>query len=118
MSLINHAIYLDQNSGAPLHPLVVEALFSFLNQPAPLLANPSSQHQEGRRARKIISDAEDSVLQSLGVEPNTSRVWEVTFLSSGTDANQTAIRSALQPAFERGEKVHWITSPLEHSCVH
>ncbi len=118
MPQISHATYLDQNSGAPLHPLVVEALFSFLREPTPLLANPSSQHEAGRRARKIISDSQTSILQSLQVDTNSAHPWDVTYLSSGTDANQTAIRSALEPFFERGERVHWITSPLEHSCVY
>jgi cysteine desulfurase len=119
MSLINHAIYLDQNSGAPLHPLVVEALLSFLKQlPAPLFGNPSSQHHEGRKARKIMGDTQEAILESLGVDPLSNHPWEVTFLSSGTDANQTAIRSALEPYLNQGERVHWITSPLEHSCVY
>jgi len=106
--------YLDSNSGAPLHPKVIEALLFYLRAELPLLPNPSSVHAHGRSARKIVDDAKLAILNSMGASP---KGWDVTFCSSGTDANQTAIRSALEPSLERGERVHWITTPLEHSCV-
>lgn len=112
--MIEKQKYLDSNSGAPLHPQVVEALLSYLQAELPLLANPSSVHSHGRGARKIVDDARHAVLKSMNANP---KEWDATFCSSGTDANQTAIRTVLEPHFERGERVHWITTPLEHSCV-
>jgi len=117
MPTISHATYLDQNSGAPLHPSVVEALFLFLKDHSPLLANPSSQHSEGRRARKLVTKSQEDIFRSLGIQPNSANDYAITFLSSGTDANQTAIRSSLEPFLKKGEKPHWILSPIEHPSV-
>lgn len=116
MLQLNLATYLDSNSGAPLHPKVMEALLSFLRegQPQALLPNPSSTHTPGRAARKLVDEARLAILKSVHAD---SKEWDVTFCSSGTDANQTAIRSVLDPFFERGEAVHWITTTVEHSCV-
>lgn len=116
MLQLNLATYLDSNSGAPLHPKVMEALLSFLREGSPqaLLPNPSSTHTPGRAARKLVDEARISILKSVHAE---GKEWDVTFCSSGTDANQTAIRTVLDPCFERGEAVHWITTTVEHSCV-
>jgi len=109
-------IYLDSNAGAPLRPQVREALFAILagaHQAHPF-PNPSSLHQSGRYAKRLLNHARQQIASSLGkkVEPS-----QFIFTSSGTESNQLAIRSVLEKKLEQGEKPHWITSSAEHDSV-
>ncbi|MFL5812241.1 MAG: cysteine desulfurase family protein [Bdellovibrionia bacterium] len=106
------ATYLDANAGAPLGPEVREALLRALS--SELLPNPSSIHAFGREAKKLLNDARENVARSFGVSSSSD---QITFTSSGTEASQLAIRSVLEPAFHRGEKPHWITTPVEHDAT-
>ncbi len=129
------AIYLDANAGAPLRPEVVaklrEVLFQeFLQEKSGssaaaaspsstslgslLLPNASSIHSHGRRAKRWLAEARERIAQSLGpaVDPE-----QLIFTSSGTEANQLAVRSELEVALKRGGPVHWITTSVEHDCV-
>lgn len=116
--LAKAGIYLDANAGAPLRPQVLEALLSFLNgkENGALTGalNPSSSHSQGRQSRRFLAVARQQVAQSLGagVEPQ-----QIIFTSSGTEANQMAIRSALESRLLAGQKPHWILSAVEHPSV-
>lgn len=103
-------LYLDANAGAPLRTEVLTALPSWLA----LLSNPSSLHSFGRKAKRLLNDARDQVARSLG--PRTLSE-QILFTSSGTEANQLAIRSTFEPALLRGEKPHWITTSVEHDSI-
>src|ERR671918_357990 len=50
--------YLDYNATAPVRPEVAEAVTATLGQ----TGNPSSVHQAGRAARRLLERARDSVL--------------------------------------------------------
>jgi cysteine desulfurase len=106
------ATYLDANAGAPLSAAAREALLRTLS--SELIPNPSSIHAFGREARKLLNDARENVAHSLGSSFSSD---PVTFTSSGTEASQLAIRSVLEPRFLRGEKPHWITTPIEHDAT-
>ena len=128
------AIYLDSNAGAPLHPRVVEALRILFSAPSSdgaannkqsltvLVPNPSSIHSHGREAKRMLAEARESIARSIG--PSTDPE-QLIFTSSCTEANQLAIISALEPHFkkdgqksrQKSEKVHWITTPVEHDSV-
>lgn len=114
LMLENHAIYLDSNSGAPLKPQVVKALQLFLENENPLLPNPSSIHFYGRKAKRLVSDAREKLSRSISSKTSPE---QILFTSSGTEANQWAIRSIFEPLFLKGEKPHWITTPVEHDSV-
>lgn len=103
--------YLDSNAGAPLKPEVGEALASFLRGASPLIPNPSSIHSHGRRAKRALAEAREQVAASLGKQIDSE---QIVFTSSGSEANQLAIRSTFEPLLKRGEKPHWITTPVEH----
>ncbi len=117
------ATYLDSNAGAPLKLAVLEALRSYLDSPGSI-SNPSSIHSHGRRAKRIVAEARESVAFSFGPKTDPE---QVIFTSSGSEANQLAIRSGLLKMLERAEassrssgekvKVLWITSPVEHDSV-
>ncbi len=106
------ATYLDANAGAPLRPEVREALLRALS--SELIPNPSSVHAFGREAKKLLNDARENVARSFGSALHSD---QITFTSSGTEASQLAIRSVLEPCFLRGEKPHWITTPVEHDAT-
>ncbi|MBY0472487.1 cysteine desulfurase [bacterium] len=112
--------YLDSNAGAPLRPLVVEKLLSVFAETragSVLLPNPSSIHAHGRQAKRWIAEAREAVAASLGSGTDPE---QVLFTSSGTEANQQAIRSVLEPALSRNgraTKPHWILTPVEHDSV-
>lgn len=74
--------YLDWNATAPLRPEARAALSSALD----LLGNPSSVHGFGRRARKVVEDARESVAALVGAVPA-----DVIFTAGGTEANNLAL---------------------------
>jgi len=112
MLLAKAATYLDSNAGAPLKSQVREALCSlFSGESGVLIPNPSSIHSHGRFAKRVLADAREKIARSLG--PNTDPE-QLVFTSSGSEANQLAIRSVLGPRLSRGDKPHWITTPMEH----
>ena len=73
--------------------------------------NPSSPHGHGRRARSAVDDARDRLAAVLGCAPR-----ELTFTSGGTEADNLAIRGAVQRwGAERGR--HLVVSAIEHEAV-
>src|SRR6185436_14695934 len=82
-------IYLDHNATTPVFPEVVEAMRACWSEP---YLNPASQHEFGRRARRILEDARDRVAELLGA--NTSGITRdrVIFTSGGTESNNLGIR--------------------------
>lgn len=116
--LANRTTLLDSNAGAPIHPFVVEALSAFLNQ-STYLGNPSSLHSFGREASNAVATARSAVLKTFRADP---ALWNVTFVSGGTEANQLGIRGVLETALDlfregNGPQPRWLVSPTEHACV-
>jgi cysteine desulfurase len=105
-------IYLDANASAPLAPSAKESIFTFLNESNLLLANPSSIHTSGRRAKKAIRKARECIAENLH-EINEENLF---FTSSGTESNQWIIRSVLEKSFQN-KQPHWITTPIEHDST-
>ena len=56
-------IYLDHNATTPVFPEVVEAMRACWSEP---YLNPASQHEFGRRARRVLEDARDRIAELLG----------------------------------------------------
>ena len=99
-------IYLDNNATTRLDPAVIEEMMPFLTE---CYANPSSGYQFATRARKAVEQARERLSTLLDCEPG-----EIVFTSGGTEANNTAINSALQHE-PRGK--HIVISAVEHSAV-
>lgn len=99
-----NSTYLDYNATAPLRPEARTALLAALEAPA----NPSSVHRFGRNARGIADIARGQVADLVGAEAR-----RVVFTSGGTEANNLALRLAIEGA---GVKSLVITG-IEHDSV-
>jgi cysteine desulfurase len=98
-------IYFDNAATTALDERVLEAMLPFLREH---YGNPSSVHAHGREVRAAIEKARKKVAELLNTTPG-----EVFFTSGGTEADNTAIFSALESLSLK----HIITSPLEHHAV-
>ena len=69
MNRMSEPIYLDHNATTPTLPEVVEAMRACWAEP---YLNPASQHEFGRRARRVLEDARDRIAELLGAEPRAT----------------------------------------------
>jgi cysteine desulfurase len=99
-------IYFDNNATTPLDPAVREAILPYLGE---CFGNPSSGHRFGEQALAGINNARDQVASLFNCPPK-----RIFFTSGGTEANNTAIWSAIT-AFP--EKKHIVTSIVEHPSI-
>ena len=99
-------IYLDHNATTPVLPEVRDAMLPWLGD---AWGNPSSVYGPGRAAKRAVEEARAKVAMWLGVSPE-----QVIFTSGATEANNSAIHSAL--LFKPGKR-HVVTSQVEHSAV-
>ncbi len=96
--------YLDYNATAPLRPEAREALLAALD-----IGNPSSVHEEGRKARALVEAARADVAALVSAPAET-----VIFTSGGTEACNLALGLRQAPA---GEIKRLLVSVIEHSAV-
>ncbi len=82
------AIYLDHNATTTLS---LEAAAAMAEGGSAAWANPESQHQLGRRARRALEDAREGIAAILGVNLNGPQPDRIIFTSGGTEANNLAL---------------------------
>src|SRR5271157_5876586 len=99
-------VYLDNNATTRIDPQVLAAMLPFLTEQ---FANPSSAHGSGEAAA-ALRRARGQVRALLGAASDQ----EIVFTSGGTEADNTAIASALETQPMR-RKV--IVSAVEHPAV-
>lgn len=80
-------IYLDYNATSPVKPSVISRMAEVLAIPY----NASSIHGSGREAKRLIDDARQKILETLGAPHG-----RLVFTSSGTEANNLALRGVAQ----------------------
>lgn len=100
-------LYLDANATTAPFPEVREAVAKALEE---LWGNPSSLHEEGRRARKAIESAREEVASLLGVPPE-----EILFTSGGTEAINSFLKGWV--ASQGGKPVRILRTRGEHPAV-
>ncbi|AJC55850.1 cysteine desulfurase family protein [Streptomyces sp. 769] len=102
-------VYLDHAATTPMLPEAVQAMTAQLT----VTGNASSLHAAGRRARRTVEEARESLAASLGARPS-----EVVFTAGGTEADNLAVkglywsRRAADPA-----RTRILVSPVEHHAV-
>jgi cysteine desulfurase len=104
---MKNRIYLDHAATTPVHPDVLEAMLPYFSDAG---HNPSSLHAEGRRARAALDFARDRVASALDVARK-----EITFVGSGSEANNQAIIGTSRLHRDRGR--HIVSTQIEHHAV-
>jgi len=100
-------IYLDNAATTRVKPEVRAAMEPFLDRD---YGNASSLHAAGRRARRALEDARETVATCLGGDPK-----DIVFTSGATESNALAIAGAAEALRGRGD--HLVTSAIEHPSV-
>ncbi len=100
-----HRIYLDNAATTALDPSVIEVMVESMKMD---YGNPSSSHSFGRKSRSVIETSRRNIAELLNAHTS-----EIFFTSSGTEADNMAIRGAVRDA---GVK-HVVTSKIEHPAV-
>jgi cysteine desulfurase len=100
-------IYADNNATTAVDPEVFEAMRPFLTE---RYGNPSSIHSFGSDVTGDLERAREQLAECVGAEHTT----EIVLTSCGTEADNTAIRSAL--ASRKGRN-RVITTRVEHPAV-
>ena len=77
------AVYLDHAATTPMLPAALAAMTEELAQ----LGNPSSLHNAGRRARRVVEESRELIAEAYGARPS-----EVVFTSGGTEADNLAVK--------------------------
>ncbi len=99
-------IYLDNNATTPIDPAASEKMCQFIKEH---FGNPSSLYPIGRKVKEIVTEVREVIAKVIGA----SRT-EIIFTSSGTEADNFAIRGVLDALPEKNEI---ITSAIEHPAV-
>ncbi|MFD2926235.1 cysteine desulfurase family protein [Halobacillus naozhouensis] len=100
-------IYLDNSATTKPLPEVLE---SFMKSAESFYANPSSVHQLGSDAERLLTKSRTLVADLMELEAS-----EVLFTSGGTEANNLAIKGIALKHQNRGK--HLITTTIEHPSV-
>ncbi|HET7615433.1 MAG TPA: cysteine desulfurase family protein [Bacillales bacterium] len=100
-------IYLDNSATTKPYPEVIKTYAAVAEK---YFANPSSIHQMGGEAERLVQEARKITAELLNVDPS-----EIIFTSGGTEADNLAVKGAAFHYQSRGK--HLITTELEHPAV-
>lgn len=105
-------IYFDYNATTPVDPEVFAAMEPYFKQH---FGNASSAgHMWGWAAENAVNQGREQVAALIGAKPQ-----EVIFTSGATESNNTVVFGLISQlrAENPQEKIHFITSTIEHSSV-
>ena len=101
--------YLDHAATTPMLPEAVEALTAHLG----VTGNASSLHAAGRRARRTVEEARESLAEALGARPS-----EIVLTSGGTEADNLAVKGLYWSRRDADPaRTRVLASPVEHHAV-
>jgi cysteine sulfinate desulfinase/cysteine desulfurase-like protein len=107
-------VYLDHAATTPMLPEALAAMTDELGQ----VGNPSSLHNAGRRARRIVEESREQIAEAYGARPS-----EVVFTSGGTEADNLAVKGLFWARRAAdGDRRRVLATTIEHhavlDCVH
>lgn len=102
---MSRRVYLDNAATTPLENRVIDEMTRIYRE---VYGNPSASHAIGRHAKGMLEGSRKKIADLLHARPA-----EIYFTSGGTEADNMAIRTAVN---DWGIK-HIITSPIEHKAV-
>ncbi|MFE7131264.1 cysteine desulfurase family protein [Streptomyces sp. NPDC057638] len=101
--------YLDHAATTPMLPEAVQAMTAQLT----VTGNASALHAAGRRARRTVEEARETLAEALGARPS-----EVVFTSGGTEADNLAVKGLYwQRRDADPARTRVLASPVEHHAV-
>ncbi|MEW2633760.1 cysteine desulfurase family protein [Streptomyces sp. NPDC048389] len=101
--------YLDHAATTPMLPEAIEAMTARLA----VTGNASSLHAAGRRARRTVEEARETLAEALGARPS-----EVVFTSGGTEADNLAVKGLYWARRDTDPaRTRVLASPVEHHAV-
>ncbi|CAL9431232.1 cysteine desulfurase family protein [Streptomyces sp. enrichment culture] len=101
--------YLDHAATTPMLPEAVEALAAHLG----VTGNASSLHAAGRRARRTVEEARETLAEALGARPS-----EIVLTSGGTEADNLAVKGLYWSRRDADPaRTRVLASPVEHHAV-
>ncbi|MDQ0619583.1 cysteine desulfurase family protein [Arthrobacter globiformis] len=102
-------VYLDHAATTPIAAEALAALTRELSR----TGNPSSLHGSGRRARRSVEDARETLAAATGAHPS-----EVIFTSGGTEADNLAVKGLYWSRLaEDPRRRRILCSAVEHHAV-
>ena len=102
-------VYLDHAATTPIAAEALAALTRELSR----TGNPSSLHGSGRRARRSVEDARETLAAAAGAHPS-----EVIFTSGGTEADNLAVKGLYWSRLaENPRRRRILCSAVEHHAV-
>jgi cysteine desulfurase len=102
-------VYLDNAATTPPRPEVVEAMRPYLQEE---FGNPLSLHRYGEKPRQALGEAREKVAALIGADTR-----EIYFTSSGSEANNMAVKGIALMALIKGKGNHIVVSAIEHQSV-
>jgi Cysteine sulfinate desulfinase/cysteine desulfurase and related enzymes len=103
----NNMIYLDNAATTPVLPEVSQAMLNTLNT---TFGNPSSIHNYGRSAGKVIRDSRKTIAAVLDIPARN-----IIFTSGGSEANNQALVGYALANRDKGN--HIVVTAIEHHAV-
>lgn len=100
-------IYFDHSATSPIYP---ESLNTYVQTSQRIFGNPSSLHDLGNQAHRLLQRAREQVADYLSVSPK-----EIFFTSGGTEGNNWVIKGTALAKKSFGK--HVILSSIEHPSV-
>ena len=105
-------VYLDHAATTPMRPEAIAAMTEELAR----LGNPSSLHNAGRRARRVVEESREQLAEVFGARPS-----EIVFTSGGTEADNLAVKGLYWARQDRarrdGARRRVLTTSVEHHAV-
>ena len=100
-------IYFDNAATTRIDDRVLEVMIPFFTES---YGNASSMHDFGSRAKSVLHHSRKIIADSIQALPD-----EIIFTSSGTEANNLALKGAAFANRSKGN--HIIVSSIEHDCI-
>lgn len=102
-------VYLDHAATTPMLPEAIAAMTAELAH----LGNPSSLHNAGRRARRVVEESREQIAEAYGARPS-----EVVFTSGGTEADNLALKGLYWARLaEDPRRTRVLVTAVEHHAV-
>jgi cysteine desulfurase len=103
-------VYLDHAATTPMRPEAIAAMSEELGR----LGNPSSLHNAGRRARRVVEESREQLAELFGARPS-----EVVFTGGGTEADNLAVKGLYWARRDgsHDSRRRVLTTPVEHHAV-